>query len=112
MQPKYHDWSKCTFTVAIITKTILLLSYVIFRSKCVMGGIHYKSKLQLTRSQTLIYVYKWSTLTLTYCPPMTKLHCSAKHGNCIGHEHQLYSQLTATTPGPVQMDHVSRRGLW
>ena len=26
------------------------------------------------------------TLTLTYCPPMTKSHCSAKHGNRIGHE--------------------------
>ena len=58
------------FTIAIIAKTILLLSSVIFRSKCRMGDIHYKSKMQLTCSQTLIHL-NGSTLTLTYCPPMT-----------------------------------------
>ena len=86
IQDKVHFYCCDTnSTIAIITKTILLLSCVIFRSKCRMGGIHYKSRLKLPCSQTLIYINR-STLTLAYRPPMTKWHCSAKHGNRIGHE--------------------------
>ena len=63
-----------------------------------------------------------NTPTLTYCPPITKSHCSAKHGNRIGHEHHLYSGTpfsmhapcisVASLEYPSAHPHVSTRTSW
>ena len=107
MQPMYHEvhfyCCETNFTIINYVKDTITLSFSDLNVEWVTSTTRVSCS-----PQTLTHI-NGSTLILTYCPPMTKSHCSTKHGNRIRRKHHLYSgtplNYTWTCPnGPCEVE--------